>query len=212
MNNIFTFNCQYRLGNQSPAICLWQSEKLGHIVKTSNLFCNRCPSGVYMDGDNNKEFLQKCFERRYDKNFLCKVLNKYSTETKIIIPDIWYSIFNTLQYVLDQPWCLDIGLTGSCIVNGAQNHADYDIVFRINNITEYNRWISQNSLPELIGKHKTDYYFYTNSDFTFFCSLWPNNKIIEIGNLFIPIIVTDLDFEIRYPKNIIFNLYDIECN
>lgn len=182
----YNFDCQFRCGNDNPTICKYQSLRLGHLVKTSHLFCNNmCPSKVYEHGEEDITFLKKCFDRRYDKNFLDEVLAKHKTPTKLIVPEIWKGIEHKIYNVLfKEIWFQDVGLTGSVIVDGVNNHKDIDIVISINNIDEYIEWHKNNKLPEKINFIKADYYIYIETTNQFFTSLWPNQKKVYLNKIF----------------------------
>jgi len=213
---MYNFNCQFRESDNSPCICKYQSLKLGHIVKTSSLFCNHeCPKNVYEQGEEDKEFLIKCFNRRYNHEFINKVINKFAKQTKLIVPSIWPEVFRTLYDILSQElWFDDIGLTGSIIVDGVDNQKDIDIVIGIKDINEYIQWSKNNSLPNYINNIKTDYYLYaTPMDQaketicgSFFLSLWPNKKIIYTNELFKKNIIFPNDYQVFY-NNIIDQLF-----
>lgn len=181
---MFKFDCKYRLGSNSPAVCLWQSQRLGQVAHTSYLFCDRCPSEVRSLGAENKDFLKTCFHRRYDQNFLNKLYNKYTTHTKIIIPNNWNSINDFFSPYKQYSWFIDVGLTGSLIVDGISNHKDIDIIFWIKNIEEYVEWLKYNSLPKVFENYKIDYYIFLEPFYQFFVSLWPNSKKLYINNYF----------------------------
>lgn len=188
---MFKFECQHRLGSQSPAVCLWQSQRLGQVAKTSYLFCDQCPLSVREHGQENKDFLKKCFHRRYDKNFLNKLYNKYDKETSIIIPDNWQEIDNYFEYLKQYDWFVDIGLTGSCIVQGLSDHKDIDIILWIKNIEDYVSWSDSNSLPAHFNSIKIDYYIFLEPYYQFFISLWPNQQKIYVNNYFTANIKSD---------------------
>jgi hypothetical protein len=208
---MFNFDCKYRLGSNSPAVCLWQSQRLGQIAYTSYLFCERCPLEVRSSGSENKDFLKTCFNRRYDENFLNKLYNKYSSSTKIIVPDNWNKINNFFSSYKKQPWFVDMGLTGSLIVDGVLNHKDIDIIFWIKNIEEYVEWLNKNSLPQFFENSKIDYYIFLEPFYQFFISLWPNQKKIYTSKYFNAQISSANDFEIvKYEDNKkLLDFYDI---
>lgn len=184
-NNQFTFNCKHRIGSNNPAVCLWQSEKMNQIVKTTHIFCKTCPQEVHENGQNNPEFLRKCFNRRYGEEFVKKIHSKYqSNNIKIRIPEQWNHIYNQIKFVLNQGWCEDIGLTGSLIVASIDSHKDYDIVLKINDIENYYKWSISNKLPEYINGKRTDCYFVLEPHFQFFVSLWPNTQTVYINEYF----------------------------
>ena len=196
---MFNFDCQYRIGHDSPAICEWQSKRLGHIVKTSYLFCNhQCPKNVYEFGQHDKEFLKRCFYRRYDNNFFSKLTNKYISHTKIICPKNWQDINNKFSFLKKQSWFVDIGLTGSYIVENIDSHKDIDVVFWINNIRDYAKWSEANILPDRLFNIKIDYYIFLEPYYQFFISLWPNQKRIFTSKYFSSNISTSEEFEIFY--------------
>lgn len=182
----YNFDCQFRCGNDNPTICKYQSLRLGHLVKTSHLFCNNvCPSKVYKEGVEDIDFLKTCFDRRYDKNFIDEVVLKYKTPTKLIVPDIWKAIEHKIYNILfKEIWFQDIGLTGSIIVDGVNNHKDIDIVISINNIDGYIEWNKNNKLPTKINFIKADYYIYVETTNQFFTSLWPNQKRVYLNKIF----------------------------
>jgi hypothetical protein len=196
--NQFNFDCKYRLGCASPAICSWQSNRLGHIVTTSNTFCNQCPDHVRSNGYEDKDFLKKCFNRRYDKNFLSKLYNKYNKENIITIPNNWNEVNNQFCYLKNYDWFIDIGLTGSYIVDGLSNHKDIDIIFWIKNIENYADWLKYNTLPNYFQNIKVDYYIFLEPYYQFFISLWPNQKTIYVNNYFTTNIMTSSDIKIIY--------------
>ena len=199
---MFDFDCQYRIGTDSPATCVWQSERLGHVVKTSYLFCKNCTSNVHKNGDNDKDFLKKCFYRRYNKNFFEKLSKKYINHTKILCPKNWSMINDKFAELKKLPWFIDIGLTGSYIVDGVNNHKDIDIVFWINNIQQYSIWLENNHLPEyMFDNLKTDYYIFLKPYYQFFVSLWPNQKKIFTSKYFSANISTTEDLEIIYDNS-----------
>lgn len=188
---MFKFECQHRLGSQSPAVCLWQSQRLGQLANTSYLFCDQCPISIRRDQQENKDFLKKCFHRRYDKNFLNKLYNKYSKETNISIPNNWQDINDYFSYLKQYDWFIDIGLTGSYIVKGLDNHKDIDIILWIKNIPDYINYINQNPLPIQFNSLKIDYYIFLEPYYQFFISLWPNQQKIYINNYFTANIKSD---------------------
>lgn len=196
---MFDFDCKYRIGCESPCVCEWQSKRLGHIVKTSCLFCNnKCPKDVYEFGNNNKEFLKTCFYRRYDKNFFVKLVNKYINHTKIICPNNWEKINREFSFLREQSWFVDIGLTGSYIVENVESHKDIDVVIWISDIREYAKWLENNILPEKLYDIKVDYYIFLKPYYQFFISLWPNQKKIFTSKYFGSNISTSEEFEILY--------------
>lgn len=202
----FNFDCEFRCGNTSPSICKYQSLRLGHIVKTSYLFCNNsCPKKVYLNGEEDNNFLKECFNRRYDINFIQEVINKYKKQTTIIIPKNWQTIYNTFFPLLSQySWFNDIGLTGSCIVEGVTNHKDIDVVIYINNIDDYITWQNNNTLPSHIDNTKIDYYIYVNPYCQFFVSVWPNSKSVIINKNF------ENNVKIPVGYSVSYNNFDFE--
>jgi hypothetical protein len=181
---MFKFDCQYRLGSQSPAVCLWQSQRLGQVAHTSYLFCDQCPLQVRSQGKEDKDFLKKCFNRRYDKDFLNKLYHKYDKQTDIVVPNNWQEINNYFNNLKQYDWFIDIGLTGSYIVKGLDNHKDIDIILWIKNITDYVSWSKANSLPTHFNSIKIDYYIFLEPYYQFFISLWPNQEKIYVNNYF----------------------------
>lgn len=187
MQQLYEFDCQFRYSNESPAICKYQSLRLGHIVKTSYLFCNyNCPKNVYADGQEDNNFLKKSFDRRYNKDFIQKVVNKYKKKTTIVIPEIWTDINTFYTSLLKKySWFIDVGMTGSVVVDGVKDHKDIDVIIYINNIDEYVKWISNNELPSYLNDKKIDYYIYTDPYCQFFVSVWPNSKKIIMNEKFV---------------------------
>lgn len=204
----FNFDCQFRCGNKSPAICKYQSLRLGHIVKASYLFCNNsCPKNIHEHAQEDDNFLKKCFNRRYDINFIKEVIDKYKKQTTIIIPKIWDTINTTLVPLLkDYSWFKDIGLTGSVIVDGVTNHKDIDVVIYINNIDAYTEWHDNNVLPSHISDYKIDYYIYIDPYCQFFVSLWPNSNSIIINKNFEHNVKIPTNYNISY-NNFNFERY-----
>lgn len=186
---MYNFDCKFRYDNESPSVCKYQSTRLGHVVYTSSLFCNSsCPKHVYEHGQEDVYFLKKCYHRRYDKDFLDKVIKKYQKQTQLIVPDIWLEVNNVFCTLLKQEsWFVDVGLTGSSIVSGVENHRDIDVVISINNIDQYLEWrkVNKTILPTHINSIKIDYYFYTDICNQFFVSLWPNQKLVYIHHSFL---------------------------
>jgi hypothetical protein len=181
----FNFTCDYRIGDINPAICLWQSKRLGQIIKTTHLFCNQCPSNVYQNKNEDPAFLKKCLNRRYNDTFVNKLYNKYTEHTKIILPNNWTEISNSFNILKQENWFVDLGLTGSYIVKGVENHKDIDIILWINNIIDYLNWIEYNTLPGFIlDSIKVDYYLFLEPHYQFFVSLWPNQKKIFTSSYF----------------------------
>lgn len=207
----YNFDCQFRCGNDNPTVCKYQSLRLGHIVKTSHLFCNHsCPSQVYNEGKEDIPFLKKCFNRRYDTNFIDNVLLKHNTPTKLIVPDIWKGIESKIYNLLfKEIWFQDIGLTGSIIVDGVNNHKDIDIVLSINNIDDYIKWNKNNKLPDKINFIKTDYYIYVETVNQFFTSLWPNQKKVYLNKAFEKNITIPSDYTIEYNNPLNIEIFDI---
>jgi hypothetical protein len=196
---MFDFDCQYRIGCDSPAICEWQSKRLGHVVTTSYLFCRQCPINVYKYGQNNKDFLKKCFYRRYDKTFFDKLIKKYVNHTKIICPNNWKIINDQFSFLKKYSWFVDIGLTGSYIVENVENHKDIDIVFWVKDIRSYAEWLKNNNLPEkILDGTKIDYYIFLEPYYQFFISLWPNQKKIFTSKYFSSNISSGEDLKIVY--------------
>lgn len=208
----YNFECDYRVNNNSPTVCKYQSLRLGHLVGVSHLFCNHvCPKHIYDEGSEDIDFIKKCFHRRYDSVFLDKVLKKHKTKTNIIVPDIWNGIYNIFNNLLcDNDWFIDIGITGSIIVDGVFNHKDIDIVIEINNIDKYIEWVNNNTLPKHINHIPIDYFIYIESQNQFFTSLWPNKKAVYMNSYFESNITIPLDYTIRYNKGIDSNIYDIK--
>lgn len=209
----FNFDCKHRLGELSPAICKWQSCRLGQVIKTTNIFCKYCPENVRIHNENSSQFLVKCLHRRYQKDFVCKILNKYRLGATIHIPECWKEIFTKLSYLKNEPWLIDIGMTGSTIVEGLTNHKDYDILLWISDIDKYVEWSLKNKLPETIGSKKTDFYIFTEPDVQFFVSLWPNLSKVYIHEYFKSKIKVNENIEIQYTDKIsqIWNILDLEC-
>jgi len=205
---MYKFDCQFRYNNNSPTACSYQSCRLGHIVNTSYLFCNNsCPQHIYLDNQEDPIFLKKCFHRRYDKNFISEVIQKYKIKTTIIVPDIWNIINETLRsFIQNQDWFVDIGLTGSIIVQGVSNHKDIDVVIYTKDIKKYIEWKTNNSFPSYINGTKIDYYIYTDPMVQFFTSLWPNSQTIILNSQFAENITVPLNYKILY-NNFNFSLY-----
>jgi hypothetical protein len=200
----YNFDCQFRCGNNNPSVCKYQSLRLGHIVKTSHLFCNNsCPKNVYIDGQEDHDFLKKVFNRRYDNYFIEKVLNKHHKKTTIIVPKIWKNINTTYTSLLKKySWFLDVGMTGSIVVDGIKNHKDIDVIIYINNIDRYVEWISNNELPSHIDNTKIDYYMYIDPYCQFFTSVWPNSKKIIMNEKFVNNIIVPKEYSIELNKGL----------
>jgi hypothetical protein len=195
----FDFECQYRSDNASPSICKYQSLRLGHIVRTSYIFCNKvCPKCVHQDGQEDSIFLKRCFNRRYDKDFIQKVVDKYREKTTIIVPEIWNNINTAYTLLLKKySWFVDVGMTGSVVVDGVKNHKDIDVIIYINNIDQYVEWISNNELPTHIDEKKIDYYIYIDPYCQFFVSVWPNSKKIIMNEKFVNNISVPKEYSIE---------------
>ena len=204
----FDFECQYRADNTSPSICKYQSVRLGHIVSTSYIFCNKvCPKYAYQDGQEDSMFLKRCFNRRYDKDFIQKVVGKYKQKTTIIVPELFDKINKTFGCLIkNQDWFKDVGLTGSIIVDGVTNHKDIDIVIYITDIDKYIGWKTSNDLPSHIDNLKIDYYIYIDPMVQFFTSLWPNSNTIIVNKQFSNNIKVPKDYSILY-NDFDFTLY-----
>lgn len=204
MQPLYQFDCKFRCGTDSPSVCKYQSLRLGHIVQTSHLFCNNnCPKNVYIDGQEDNNFLKKVFDRRYDKDFIQKVVNKYKKKTTIIVPEIWTSINATYTSLLKKyPWFVDVGMTGSVVVDGVENHKDIDVIIYINNIDEYIEYISNNILPSHVHNKKIDYYIYIDPYCQFFVSVWPNSKKIIINEKFVNNISIPKEYSIELNKGL----------
>jgi hypothetical protein len=200
----FDFECQYRADNTSPSICKYQSLRLGHIVSTSYIFCNKiCPKNVYIDGQEDSMFLKRLFDRRYDKDFIQKVVNKYKKKTNIIVPEIWTSINSTYTSLLKKySWFVDVGMTGSVVVDGVKEHKDIDVIIYINDIDGYIDWISNNELPSRVDNNKIDYYIYIDPYCQFFVSVWPNSKKIIMNEKFVNNISVPKEYSIELNKGL----------
>lgn len=204
----FDFECQYRADNTSPSICKYQSLRLGHIVSTSYIFCNKvCPKNVYINGQQDDNFIKKCFHRRYDKHFISEVIDKYRKQTTIMVPEIWGKINETFSSLMkNQDWFKDVGLTGSIIVDGVTNHKDIDIVIYITDIDKYIGWKTSNDLPSHIDNLKIDYYIYIDPMVQFFTSLWPNQNTVIINKQFSNNIKVPKEYSVLY-NDFDFTLY-----
>lgn len=202
----FDFECKFRHKDTNRHICSYQSIRLGHLVGTSYLFCNNCPKNVYLDEQQDDNFIKKCFHRRYDKHFISEVIDKYSKQTTIIVPKIWKTVDKTFINLKNQDWVKDIGLTGSIIVDGVSNHKDIDIVIYIKDINKYIEWKTTNDLPSHIDTLKIDYYIYIDPMVQFFTSLWPNSNRIIMNEQFSNNITIPKNYSIIY-NNFDFNLY-----
>jgi hypothetical protein len=201
----FDFDCCHRIENsQSKPVCLWQSHRLGQLITTTSLFCNQCPLDVYKQDSDNPKFLKKCLSRRYTDVFLNKLYNKYTNHTKIILPDNWNNIVDTFSFLQKEQWYVDIGLTGSYIVENIKEHKDIDIIFWIKDIPEYLNWTKNNELPKtILNNIKTDYYLFLEPHYQFFVSLWPNQKKIFTSKYFVPnISCSDPSIEILYDDSL----------
>lgn len=205
---MYNFDCQFRSDNSSPTICKYQSLKLGHIVSTSNFFCNlMCPKNVYLYGEHNIDFIKTCFHRRYNKEFIYKVINKYNTKTIIKIPEIWNDVnYTFIELLKPYDWFIDVGLTGSITVDGVTNHKDIDIIIYINDIDKYVSWNKDHILPKTINNLKIDYYIHIDPYPQFFVSLWPNQNKIIINEKFANNIICPENYTIVYKNDI-----NLEC-
>jgi hypothetical protein len=201
----FNFDCAHRVENQnSKPVCLWQSHRLGQLITTNSLFCNQCPSDVYKQDSDNPTFLKKCLSRRYANHFLDKLYTKYNNHTKIILPNNWNNIVDSFSFLKKEEWYIDIGLTGSYIVEGVDYHKDIDIIFWIKDIPSYLNWTKNNELPKtILNNIKSDYYIFLEPHYQFFVSLWPNQKKVFTSKYFINnISCSDLSIEILYDDSL----------